>query len=49
MLRAIVGILILLWILGFILHVAGSMIHLLLGIALVVLLVDMITNRRHVA
>jgi hypothetical protein len=49
MLKAIVGILVLLWVLGFILHVAGSMIHLLLGIALVILLVDMITSRRHVA
>ncbi|MGC1462080.1 MAG: lmo0937 family membrane protein [Terracidiphilus sp.] len=46
MLKAIVGILVLLWLLGFILHVAGSMIHLLLALALAVLLLDLIKGRR---
>jgi hypothetical protein len=46
MLRTIVEILLALWLLGFVLHVAGSPVHLLLGIALGVLLVDMIVSRR---
>lgn len=33
------------WVLGFVLHMAGSPIHLFLGIALGVLLVDMIARR----
>jgi hypothetical protein len=46
MLKAIVGILVLLWLLGFALHVAGSMVHILLALALVVLLVDLIRGRQ---
>ena len=46
MLKAIVGILVLLWLLGFALHVAGSMIHILLAVALAVLLLDLIQGRR---
>ena len=49
MLKAIAGILVLLWVLGFAMHVAGSLIHLLLVIALIVFLVDMFTGRRSVA
>ena len=48
MLRTILVILAAFWLLGFILHVEGSLIHLLLGISLVVLLVDLISGRRHV-
>jgi hypothetical protein len=48
MLRAIIAILLVLWLLGFVLHVAGSLIHLLLAIALVVLLFDFIGRRRAV-
>jgi diacylglycerol kinase len=48
MLKTILVILVALWLLGFILHVEGSLIHLLLGISLVVLLVDLISGRRHV-
>ena len=46
MLRVIVFVLVVLWLLGVGLHLAGSLIHVLLGIALVVLLVDLIGGRR---
>jgi hypothetical protein len=49
MLKAIVGILVVLWLLGFFLHIAGSLIHLLLVVALIVLLIDLIGGRRSVA
>ena len=42
----IVAILLALWLLGFGLHVAGSLIHLLLIVALVVFLVDLLGGRR---
>jgi hypothetical protein len=45
MLKAIAAIIFVLWLIGFILHVAGSLIHLLLVIALVVLLMDFFSNR----
>lgn len=45
MLWAIFVILIILWLLGFSLHVAGSLIHLLLVIALIVLVVNLLTGR----
>jgi hypothetical protein len=41
-LKSIVFILVALWLIGFALHVAGSLIHILLGIALVVLVIDLI-------
>jgi len=43
---AIVAILMILWLLGFGLHVAGSLIHLLLVVAIVVLIVDLLSGRR---
>jgi uncharacterized protein DUF5670 len=46
MLYTIIGILLLLWLLGFSLHIGGSVIHALLVIALVVFLVNLITGRR---
>lgn len=46
MLGTVVVILIALWLLGFVLHIAGGPVHLLLGIALGVLLVDMIASKR---
>ena len=46
MLWTIFAILLLLWLLGWGFHVAGSLIHLILVIALVVLLVEVITGRR---
>jgi Family of unknown function (DUF5670) len=46
MLWTIFVILLILWLLGFSFHVAGSLIHLLLVIAVVVLLVNLLTGRR---
>lgn len=46
MLRAIVAVLLVLWLLGFFLHIAGSLIHVLVVIAIVVLLVDLLGSRR---
>jgi hypothetical protein len=42
----IVAMLLVLWILGFTLHVAGGLIHLLLVVAFVVLIVDLLSGRR---
>jgi hypothetical protein len=42
----IFAILLILWLLGFSLHVAGSLIHLLLVIAVVVLIINLVTGRR---
>jgi hypothetical protein len=46
MLWTIFVILVVLWLLGFTLHVAGSLIHLLLVIALIVLVINLVTGRR---
>jgi hypothetical protein len=46
MLWTIFAILLLLWLLGWGFHVAGSLIHILLVVALVVLLIELITGRR---
>ena len=46
MLWTIIVILIVLWLLGFISHVGGSLIHLLLVIAVVVLIINLIQGRR---
>ena len=48
MLWTIFAILLILWLLGFSLHVAGSLIHLLLVVALIVLIINLITGRRTV-
>jgi hypothetical protein len=45
-LRTILFVLVALWLIGFALHVAGSLIHILLGLALVVLVVDLIKRRQ---
>jgi hypothetical protein len=42
----IVAILVVLWLLGFIGHVGGGLIHLLLVIALIVFIWNMVTGRR---
>jgi hypothetical protein len=39
-------VLLILWLLGFSLHVAGSLIHLLLVVALVVLVINLVSGRR---
>jgi hypothetical protein len=46
MLWTLFVILLILWLLGFSFHVAGSLIHLLLVIALIVLVVNLVTGRR---
>jgi hypothetical protein len=46
MLWTIFVVLLILWLLGFGLHVAGSLIHLLLVVALVVLVVNLLSGRR---
>jgi hypothetical protein len=46
MLYTIVVVLVILWLLGFITHVAGGFIHLLLVVALVILIFNLISGRR---
>ena len=46
MLWTIFVILVVLWLLGFSFHIAGSLIHVLLVIAVVVLVFNLITGRR---
>ena len=46
MLWTIFVVLVVLWLLGFSLHVAGGLIHLLLVVALVVLVINLLSGRR---
>ncbi len=46
MLWTIFVILVVLWLLGFIFHVAGSLIHLLLVVAVIVLIYNLVVGRR---
>jgi hypothetical protein len=46
MLWTIFAILLILWLLGWGFHLAGSLIHLILVLAVIVLLVEVITGRR---
>lgn len=46
MLRAIVAVFLILWLLGFVLHIAGGLIHLLVVVALVVLVIDFVSRKR---
>jgi len=46
MLWTIVAIFLILWLLGFTLHIGGGLIHLLLVVAVVVFLFNLITGRR---
>jgi hypothetical protein len=46
MLWTIFAILIVLWLLGWGFHIAGSLIHLLVVVAVIVLLIQLITGRR---
>jgi len=39
-------VILILWLLGFSLHVAGGLIHLLLVVALVVLVINLVSGRR---
>lgn len=45
MLWTIAVILVILWLLGFSLHIAGGLIHILLVIALIVIVVKLVTGR----
>jgi hypothetical protein len=49
MLWTVFVILLVLWLLGFSFHIAGSLIHLLLVVALVVLIINLISGRGQVA
>ena len=49
MLWTIFVILLVMWLLGFSLHVAGSLVHILLVVALIVLVVNLLSGRRPVA
>jgi len=46
MLWTIVAILLILWLLGFSLHIAGGLIHLLLVVAVIVVVVNLLSGRR---
>ena len=46
MLWSIFVVLMILWLLGFSLHIAGGLIHLLLVVALVVLVINLVSGRR---
>jgi hypothetical protein len=46
MLWTIFVVLLVLWLLGFSLHVAGGLIHLLLVVALVILVINLVSGRR---
>jgi hypothetical protein len=48
MLWTIVAILLILWLLGFSLHIAGGLIHLLLVVALIVVVINLVSGRRAV-
>jgi hypothetical protein len=48
MLWTIFVILVVLWLLGFSLHIAGSLIHLLLVVAVIVLIINLVSGRRAV-
>jgi hypothetical protein len=48
MLWTIFVILLVLWVLGFSLHIAGGLIHILLVIALIVLVINLVSGRRGV-
>lgn len=48
MLWTVFVVLLILWLLGFSLHVAGGLIHILLVVALVVLVINLLSGRRAV-
>jgi K+-transporting ATPase A subunit len=48
MLWTVVGVLVVLWLLGFLGHVGGGLIHILLVVALVVFIMNMLSGRRAV-
>jgi hypothetical protein len=46
MLRAIVAVFLILWLLGFVLHIGGNVIHLLAVVGVVVLIYDFVVRGR---
>lgn len=46
MLRAIVAIFLILWLLGFVLGIAGNLVHVLVVVALAVLIIDFVVRGR---
>jgi Family of unknown function (DUF5670) len=48
MLWTILVVLLILWLLGFSFHIAGSLIHILLVVAVVVLIINLVSGRRTV-
>ena len=46
MLWTVFVVLVVLWLLGFSMHIAGGLIHLLLVVALVVLVINLVSGRR---
>jgi hypothetical protein len=48
MLWTIFVIVLVLWLLGFSFHIAGGLIHLLLVVALIILIFNLVTGRRHI-
>ena len=46
MLRAIIAVLLILWLLGFVLHIGGGVIHILAVIGVAVLIYDLVTGKR---
>jgi hypothetical protein len=48
MLWTIVAVILVLWLLGFSLHIAGGLIHILLVVALIVVVFNLISGRRRV-
>jgi len=45
-LRWIIGVLIIVWLLGFVLHIGGGLIHLIIVIAVILFIFDFIGRRR---
>ena len=48
MLWTIFVVILVLWLLGFSFHIAGSLIHLLLVVALIILVINLISGRRSI-
>ena len=46
MLWTVVAVLLILWLLGFTMHIGGGLIHLLLVVGLVVLVINLLSRRR---
>ncbi len=46
MLRTVVAVLLILWLLGFSLHIGGGLIHILLVVGLVMLIINLVSGRR---